>query len=77
MPQIRLIGVDCKVAKPAAEIKVGDILLWNYGDTSEVLEIVRETRTQIVIRTRNNNHGLRSERRLVKKRLVAYEEGSK
>ncbi len=74
MPQIRLIGVGCKVAKPAGEIKVGDVLIWNYGITSTVLEVVKETRTQIVVMTKNNESGARMLRRMAKKRLVAYDD---
>lgn len=67
--QVKLIGVGWKDATPAREIKVGDTLVWNYGYTSKVLDIVSETAKQIVIRTESED-GKHYLRRLGKSTLV-------
>jgi len=56
--------------KPAGEIKPGDILMWNYGHTSEVLSIVKETAKTITI-TNKCDSGYISDVRFNKTRLVA------
>lgn len=56
-------------AKPAKEVKKGDTLVWNYGTTSVVESIVKETATQIVIEERYDS-GKSYTRRMGKERLV-------
>lgn len=58
--------VDAILAK---DIKVGDTLVWNYGYTSSVRKIVKETPKQIVINELCEDGNL-YERRLGKSRLV-------
>lgn len=56
-------------AKPAKEVKKGDTLVWNYGITSVVEAVVKETPKQIVISERYDS-GKSYTRRMVKERLV-------
>lgn len=37
--QIHLQGIGKVQAIPAKELKIGTVMMWNYGYTSEVLEI--------------------------------------
>jgi len=69
MEKIRLQGEGMVDAILAKDIKVGDILCWNYGYTSTVQQIVKETPKQIVIKTLSDD-GFLHERRLGKSRLV-------
>lgn len=69
MTKIQLIGYGLVEAKRAKEIKPGDTLVWNYGVTSLVDSIEKETRTQIVIRTIAES-GKTYTRRMGKERLV-------
>lgn len=71
---IRLQGIGKRQAKKAGEIKVGDVLVWNYGETSTVLEIVKTTPKTIVYRGICNSSNYEYERRLLSTRLVAYKQ---
>jgi hypothetical protein len=64
-----LQGLGSQNAKPAREIKIGDTLIWNFGCTSKVIGILKETKTQIIIKTQTDSGEY--ERRLGKDRLVA------
>ena len=37
---------------PAGELKEGDTLMWNFGETSEVLQVLRETALTISVQTK-------------------------
>lgn len=39
METINLIGIGRVNAMAAGDLKVGDIVVWNYGEKSEVMEI--------------------------------------
>ena len=69
MNKIHLIGYGMVNAKPAKEVKKGDTRVWNYGVTSIVESIVKETPTQIVISERYDS-GKSYNRRIRKERLV-------
>ena len=69
--QIHLQGYGKQHAKPAGDIKVGDVIMWNFGETSEVLGIERETEKQIIVSLKNER-GFVGIRRMTKNRLVAY-----
>lgn len=61
-------------AIPASEIEVGDILVWNYGYTSQVVEVVKETQHFRTFRTRverDHKHAALYTRKLKKGRLVS------
>lgn len=67
---IRLQSIGLVPATPAQNIKVGSKLLWNFGYTSEVIEIVKTTAHTITIATKEAS-GTTYTRRLNKTRLVA------
>jgi len=72
-----LVHLQCyggAVGKPAENFRPGEFMKWNGGSTSEFLEILRETKSQIVIKEKCiDRHGVETvyERRLKKSRLVA------
>ena len=70
MTSIHLQGIGRVRAKKARDIKIGtDFFVWNYGSTSKPLRRLKETKTQIVFRTKTRD-GRLWERRLKKDRLV-------
>lgn len=76
MATINLIGFGKQQAKKASEIVCGDVLMWNYGTTTKVLEIVSETANFITIKEEYSKEGINGEkvytRKLKKDRLVAF-----
>lgn len=52
-------------AKPAKDFKVGEKMLWNFGEKSEVTAIIRETPSMIVFQLGE------WQRKMKKDRLVA------
>ena len=55
-------------AKPVSELQIGDVVVWNFGATSEVTGFIRETKAQIVVQL-TDKHGVH-ERRMGKSRLI-------
>ena len=47
MKTIHLQFIGKLQAKPAKEIKLNDAIIYNYGETSKVLSIIRETNKSI------------------------------
>ena len=72
MRKIHLQGMGMVDAIPAKDIKLGDVLVWNYGQTSFVRQILKETKTQIVIQTLCGDGNL-YKRRLSKNSLVGIQ----
>jgi hypothetical protein len=68
---IQLQGIGRFQAKTGAEIRVGDTLVWNYGGTSVVEAIVRETASFVVILERYDGDKT-YQRKIGKNRLVAF-----
>lgn len=76
-----LQGLGAVRGKPAGELKVGDGLVWNYGYTSTVSAILKETKATVTIeesyisdRTGEPGKGTRT---MKKTRLVATHVGGK
>ena len=69
--KIWLQHVGYKPAVKAETLKVGDVLMWNYGYTSTVTKIIKVSITSICIKYKYNDSGNRHQRRLSKNRLVA------
>lgn len=65
---IQLQSIGHVLGTPAGEIKKGDTLMWNFGTTSVVSEILKQTEKTIVIA--ESYDGKIYERKLSKKRLV-------
>lgn len=70
MQTIHLQGIGEKEAVAARELKVGDTLMWNFGYTSTIIEILKETAKSITIKTKNKDNYIGT-RRLFKTTLVA------
>ena len=70
---IHLQGVGRVEAKPAKEFKIGESFMWNYGSTSEIKRIVKETSSYITFEIEYEAYSGKmelGERRLKKDRLV-------
>lgn len=70
MNTIQLQAIGHVPAKPASELKVGDVMIWNFGYTSTVKEIVRQTAKSLWIKEVSDESGKTYERRFLKSRLV-------
>ena len=71
--KIHLQGIGEKPAKPAKEIKVGDVLIWNFGEKS-IVKSITETKSGKSVNLMEDDNGKIYKRRLSKNTLVAYEE---
>lgn len=71
MKTIKLQSIGHVTAIEAGQVTEGDILVWNFGATSKVIEIVKTTPKQIVLLLESES-GDRHERRLGKTRLVGF-----
>ena len=67
---MRLIEMGLVLGTPASEIKAGDFLVWNYGYTSQVNSIIRETAKTLTISVTETKSQKIFERKLHKNRLV-------
>lgn len=67
---IHLQGIGRTPAKQAQEFSVGDRMMWNYGSTS-LVEAIKDASASFLVFTLVSERGERSERRLMKSRLVA------
>ena len=73
--KIRLQGTGWHDAIPVRELKIGYIIEWNFGYTSEVLNLIpTKTGKQINVIMRSNDTGNITERRMGADRLVAIKE---
>ena len=68
---IQLQSIGHVQASLAQEVKPGTVLMWNFGMTSTILEIVKETASTIVVKERSDRSGEVYERRFNKTRKVA------
>jgi len=68
---IHLIGWGDVPAKPAGEIKTGDVLTFNYGYEYTVTSVGLCGEKSVKIGMIGNKHGIRTSQRFLKTRLVA------
>ena len=68
---IQLQSIGHVPATLAQDIKPGNTLLWNFGETSTVLEIVSTTSKTLTVKTRSDRSGNEYVRRFNKTRKVA------
>ncbi len=68
---LHLQGVGLHIAKLATEIKIGDVLVWNYGHTSEVVA-VRDASPQYIAIDEKCESGKILTRRIKKSRTIAW-----
>ena len=70
--KIRLQGTGWHDARPVRELKIGDMIEWNFGYTSEVLKLTpTKTGKQITVTMRSTDTGTIGDRRMGADRLVA------
>ena len=67
---IRLQSVGVVKGSPASEIKKGHVLMWNFGSTESVVDIIKETPKTILISIKSDCNGNLYERRLKKDKIV-------
>lgn len=67
---VQLQSVGRVAAKPAGELLIGDVMIWNFGYTSKVVDITTRGTTQIVVHTQRDNDSTYT-RVMNKTRLVA------
>ena len=65
-----LQGIGAIAGKKAEEIVVGDVLVWNYGYTSEVKAILGETSKTVTLQIEDG--GKLFERKFKKDRYVGF-----
>ena len=66
-----LQGIGAVFGKPAADLQPGDVIVWNFGSTSTVAGIVRETASTITVEIAATDHHATSHRTFKKTRIVA------
>jgi hypothetical protein len=66
--QIQSVG-KCN-GKPAGQLKIGDITIWNFGRTATFAGFKKETKAQVVAEFISRD-GTKWEKRMGKDRLVA------
>jgi len=66
---VQLQAVGLVNGTPAGEIKVGTTLLWNFGATSIVKEITKETEKSVWFLTQTQNGNFYN-RRFLKTRVI-------
>lgn len=73
MSEIKLQGIYNKQqAKPVKDLKIGDVIMWNFGYTSEVVDMIpTKTGKQITCMLKSNEDGQIRPRRMGANRLVA------
>lgn len=67
---VQLQAVGLVNGTPAGKIKVGTTLLWNFGATSIVKEITKETKKSVWFLTQTQNGNFYN-RRFLKTRVIA------
>lgn len=73
---VHIQNIGKVVAKPASELKVGDILLYNFGYTSTV-KTVEQRGKSVYITVLNHSDNAEYSRRYTKTRLVAMSSKNK
>jgi len=68
---VQLQSVGRVAAKPAGELQVGDITMWNFGYLSPVIKIEPRGKMMITVYTQSNDGDVVYTRVMNKTRLVA------
>lgn len=66
---LTLQSIGHVIGTPAQEIQPGDFLMWNFGEISEITEIVKTTAKMIVVKEKSKSGNI-YERKFSKNRLV-------
>jgi hypothetical protein len=69
-----LQGVGAVFGKPAGELRPGDVVAWNFGHTSHVSAVIKETAATITVEFAADEHYAQTHQRTFKKgRVVAVQ----
>lgn len=68
--KVRLQGIGWFTGTPADELKVGDVLVWNYGHRSTILGIEPKGKLSLTLRMREHHDEQESSRVVRKTRLL-------
>lgn len=73
MATIKLQGIyGDQEAKKVCELKIGDVIKWNFGYTSEVVDIIfSKTGKTATVMLKSNTDGIVRDRKMGANRLVA------
>lgn len=74
MQTIQLQSIGLVQAVEAESLKVGDITVWNFGATEEIVEVLKPTAKFVKLIIRSVKSGELFERKLKKTRLVGIQE---
>lgn len=66
---MQLQSIGWVLGQPVKNIKLNDVLMWNFGETERVVEVIKETPKMIVIKVESKS-GNYWERKMNKERLV-------
>ena len=73
--KIQLQGIGKREAKPVKDLQINDVIIWNFGYTSTVTELIpTKTGKSIKCMLRSNTDGIIRERIMRIDRLVAVEQ---
>jgi hypothetical protein len=70
-PTVTLIGYGLAPAKPAQDLHAGDVIIWNYGYKSTVIEIKPRGKTQLTVELFDHKSAKHSFRVMGRTTLVA------
>ena len=70
-PTVTLIGYGLAPAKPAGDLQIGDVVVWNYGYKSTVVSITPRGKTQINVELHSHNSDTCSTRVMGRTTLIA------
>ena len=73
MKEIKLQGIyEMKEAKEVKDLKIGDVITWNYGYQSEVVEMIpSKTGKTYTVMLKSLSDGIVRDRKMKATRLVA------
>lgn len=72
MNKVQLQGIGKREAKPVGELKIGDVIMWNFGATSTVVELIpTKSGKSIKCMLKSNQDGIIRDRMMRVDRLVA------
>lgn len=72
MNKVQLQGIGKREAKPVSELKIGDVIMWNFGATSTVVELIpTKSGKSIKCMLKSNQDGIIRDRMMRVDRLVA------
>lgn len=72
MNKVQLQGIGKRAAKTVGELKIGDVIMWNFGMTSTVVDLIpTKSGKSIKCMLKSNQDGIVRDRMMRVDRLVA------